>query len=322
MSGKSKSNVAKKLAFERKSRNDGSANPKYVDLLELDKPIAGQQFGCFSFITPEKILKQKEMFFFESFLKKWELTKSMEKFNQFLNFVSFKYKLNFEDVMKDYEGFVKEERENIIGSSIEDDYKTFMDKNEEEMEKQFNIKHNFQTSVKGFKSRGNFPTQEEAEMRAKLLRETDPSFDVFVGPVGQWLCWDPEAYKTGRVEYMEEELNHLAQEKQKNEAVAKTAFEQRVKETKQKAIDENKKNAEKHGSTITQDIDKEGNLMGAEDAKFAKGDTISAADIRSELFDGDNIITGQSDYGRSELISGPFALNKMKDKEDSMERLD
>ena len=319
MSGKSKSNVAKKLAFERKLRKDGSENPKYVDLLELDKPIAGQQFGCFSFITPEKILKQKEMFFFESFLKKWEFTKSMEKFHQFLNFVSFKYKLNFEDVMKDYEGFVKEERENIISSSIEDDYKTFIDKNEEEMEKQFNIKHNFQTSVRGFKSRGNFATQEEAEMRAKLLRETDSSFDVFVGPVGQWLCWDPEAYKTGRVEYMEEELNQLAQEKQKNESVAKTAFEQRVKETKQKAIDDNKKNAEKHGSTITQDIDKDGNLIGAEDAKFAKNDAISAADIRSELFDGENIVMGQSDYGRSELLSGPFAIKK---EEDSMERVD
>ena len=319
MSGKSKSNVAKKLAFERKLRKDGSENPKYVDLLELDNPIAGQQFGCFSFITPEKILKQKEMFFFESFLKKWEFTKSMEKFHQFLNFVSFKYKLNFEDVMKDYEGFVKEERENIISSSIEDDYKTFLDKNEEEMEKQFNIKHNFQTSVRGFKSRGNFATQEEAEMRAKLLRETDSSFDVFVGPVGQWLCWDPEAYKTGRVEYMEEELNQLAQEKQKNESVAKSAFEQRVKETKQKAIDDNKKNAEKHGSTITQDIDKDGNLIGAEDAKFAKNDAISAADIRSELFDGENIVIGQSDYGRSELLSGPFAIKK---DEDSMERVD
>ena len=69
MSGKSKSNVAKKLAFERKLRKDGSENPKYVDLLELDKPIAGQQFGCFSFISPEKILKQREMFYFQEFLK-------------------------------------------------------------------------------------------------------------------------------------------------------------------------------------------------------------------------------------------------------------
>jgi hypothetical protein len=260
------------------------------------------------------------MFLFEEFLKKWEFTKSMEKFSQFINFVSFKYKLNFEDVMKDYEGFVKEERENIISSSIDDDYKTFLDKNEDELEKQFNIKHNFQTSVRGFKSRGNFATQEEAEMRAKLLRETDPSFDVFVGPVGQWLCWDPEAYKTGRVEYMEEELNQLAQEKQKNESVAKTAFEQRVKETKQKAIDDNKKNAEKHGSSLTQDIDNDGNLIGVEDTKFSKQDTISAADIRSELFDGDNIVIGKSDYGRSELVSGPFATKKLDD--DSMEQMD
>ena len=326
MSGKSKSNVSKKFAFERKQRNDGSPNPKYVDLLELDKAIAGQQFGCFSFITPEKILKQKEMFFFESFLKKWEFSKSMEKFHQFINFMSYKYKLNFEDVMKDYEGFVTEERENIISSSIEDDYKTFLDKNEDELEKQFNIKHNFQTSVRGFKARGNFQTQEEAEMRAKLLRETDPSFDVFVGPVGQWLCWDPEAYKTGRVEYMEEELNQLAQEKQKNESVAKSAFEQRVKETKQKAIDDNKKNAEKHGSSLTQDIDKDGILVGvasSQESKLSNSETISVADIRSELFDGDNIVIGQSDYGRSELISGPFATKKSDTiADDSMERMD
>jgi hypothetical protein len=152
---------------------------------------------------------------------------------------------------------------------------------------------------------------------------------VFVGPVGQWLCWDPEAYKTGRVEYMEEELNQLAQEKQKNESVAKTAFEQRVKETKQKAIDDNKKNAEKHGSSLTQDIDNEGNLVGVsntQEAKLSESSSISVADIRSELFDGDNIVIGQSDYGRSELVSGPFALEKEEkkdnDKDGEMDRVD
>lgn len=34
-------------------------HPHYVDLLEVDKPIAAQSFGCFSFISPENILKQK-----------------------------------------------------------------------------------------------------------------------------------------------------------------------------------------------------------------------------------------------------------------------
>jgi hypothetical protein len=314
MSGKTKSTGGKKSAFEKKTKKDGSPNPKYVDLLEVDKSIAGQSFGCFSFISPETILKQREMFFFEEFLKKWEMNKSMEKFHQFLNFVSYKYKLNFEDVIKDFEGFVKEERESIVNSSIEDDYKTFLDREEEELEKKFNVKYNFQTSVRGFKSRGNFASQEEAELRARLLRETDPSFDVFVGPVGTWLPWEPEAYKTGRVEYLEEELNQLAQEKKKNEVIAKNAFDERIKETKQKAIDENKKNAEKYGNTITQDIDSEGNLVGYSGINTTEKtfntqepENISVADIRSELFESENIVTGKTDYGMSQLKSGPFA---------------
>ena len=42
-------------------------------------------------------------------------------------------------------------------------------------------------------------------------------------------------------------------QKKKNEEVAKNAFEQRVKETKQKAIEENMKNAEKYGFNIISD---------------------------------------------------------------------
>ena len=311
----SKTNAYKKR-FERKDKKDGTPNPKYVDMLTVDKQIAGQNFGCFSFASPEKILKQREMYYFEEFLKQWDMNKSMEKFHQFLNFVSFKYKLQFEEVMKDFETFIKEERDTIINSSIEDDYKTFLDRDEENLEKKFNVKHNFQTSIRGFKARGNFASQEEAELRAKLLRETDPNFDIFVGPIGLWLPWEPEAYKTGRVEYLEEELNQLAHEKKKNETIAKSTFEQRIKETKQKAIEENKKNSEKHGNVLTQDIDKDGNLIGAghntTESTFAskEPESISVADIRSELFDDANVVIGKSDYGQSQLTSGPFANKK------------
>ena len=306
MDGKNQTNNPR-MKYEKKNKPNGKHNPKYVDLLEVDKAIAGQTFGCFSFISPDKILKQKEMFYFEEFLKKWDMNKSMEKFHQFLNFVSFKYKINFEDIVKDFEEFIKEERENIIKSSIEDDYKTFLDKEEEDLEKRFNVKYDFQTSVRGFKARGNFASQEEAEMRAKLLREVDPYFDVFVGPVGTWLPWEPDAYKTGRVEYLEEELNQLVHEKKKNESAAKTAFEQRVKETKQKAIEENKRNAEKHGNLVTQDIDNEGNLIGVGNNDTPDPESISVADIRNELFEGDNIVIGKTDYGQSQLKSGPFS---------------
>jgi hypothetical protein len=281
--------------FPKKTKN-GKPNPKYVDLLDVDKSIAGQNFGCFSFITPEKILKQKEIFYFEKFLNRWEFKKSMEKFTQFVNFMSFKYKISLNDVMKDFEDFVKDEQAELLKSDVESEYKTFLDQSEDKLENEFNIQHNFQTSVRGFKFRGAYPTQEEAELRCKMLRELDPSFDIFVGPVGQWLCWDPEAYKTGRTEYMEEELNQLMAEKIKNESFAKSAFDQRVKETKQKAIEDNIKNSEKTGSSLTQGIDEEGNLVGINNANthettLLSNDSISVADIRQELFDGENVVT-------------------------------
>jgi len=309
----SKEKTSKKSGFNRKI-NNGKQNPKYVDLLEEDKQIAGQKFACVSFVSPENILKQKEIFLFEEFLKKWDLNKSMEKFVQFLNFVSFKYTMNFDDLTTDFKEFIKEEKDTLSKSSMRDEFKTFLDNNEEELDKTFGINNQFQTSTRGLKIRGVYPTLEEAELRCKMLREIDPNHDVYVGPVGMWMPWEPEAYKTGRVEYMEEELNQLMHEKTKNETNAKSAFDQRVKETKQKAIEDNIKNAEKSGNTLTQSIDKDGNLIGinnASSSSFSKdSETISVADIRSELFEGENIVVGNTDHGQSELISGPFATKK------------
>jgi hypothetical protein len=313
---RSKDKTSKKLGFDRKEIN-GKPNPKYVDLLEEDKPIAGQKFVCVSFCSPESILKKKELFFFEEFLKKWDFNKSMEKFVQFLNFISYKYNISFEDVSNDFKEFVKEERSTLTNSTFEDEYKTFLDNNENDLEKQFNVANNFQTSTRGIKIRGSYPTQEEAELRCKMLREIDDKHDIFVGPVGMWMPWDPEAYKTGRVEYMEEELNQLMSEKQKNEGNAKTAFEQRVKETKKKAIEENMKNAEKSGNVLTQTVDEDGNLVGVNNAntqEFAlkEQENISTADICMELFEGENIVVGKTDNGQSQLVSGPFAQGGAK----------
>ena len=111
--------------------------------------------------------------------------------------------------MQEYKDFVKEEQKNLLNTTIEDDYKNFLDKYEEQLENEFNKENEFQTSVRGLKIRGTFPTQEEAELRCKMLREVDPNHNVYVGPVGMWMPWEPEAYKTGRVEYLEEELNEI-----------------------------------------------------------------------------------------------------------------
>jgi hypothetical protein len=106
------------------------------------------------------------------------------------------------------------------------------------------------------------------------------------------LPWDPEPAKTERVEYSEELLNQLMHEKKKNEEFAKIAFEERKKEQKKKAIEENVKNAEKSGNILTQTIDSAGNLVGLHNTQLEtlSKRNVTSQEIHSELFEGDNII--------------------------------
>jgi len=287
-----------KNIYGKQFMTDGTKNPKYVDLLEEDKSIAGQKFVCVSFVSPEKILKKKELFYFSEFLKHWDFTKSTQKFTQFLNYLSFKYNLNFDKVMTDFQEYTKSEQDELTITTIGDDYKNFIDAKEEDLEQDFNETYSFQTSTRGIKVRGAYPTQQEAELRCRMLREVDPNHDVYVGPVGTWMPWNPDAYKTGRVEYLEDELNQLMSEKNQNEKNAKVAFEKRVKEAKRTAIEENVKIAKSSGNKLTQNIDKDGNLVGVANMNTTESgldNNVSSADIRRELFEGEIIRTREGD---------------------------
>jgi hypothetical protein len=87
---------------------------------------------------------------------------------------------------------------------------------------------------------------------------------------------------------LEEELNQLHKEKLANEERAKQNFEQRVKETKKKAIEDNIRLAEKSGNVLTQTIDENGNLVGVQETvdfdsrEAAETDTTN---VRKELYE-------------------------------------
>ena len=267
--------------FDKKNLENGQQNPKYIDLCEEDQPIAGQKFACLSFVSPDKILKKREVFLFDTFIKRWDFSKSMERYFEFIHFIAYKYSLKADTLISDFNEFIKEESIKLQKNGIEDDFKNFIDKEEEKLNEKFNKEHSFQTSVRGLKVRGVYGTQEEAEMKSKQLREKDPNHDIFVGPVGTWLPWDPDAYKTGRVEHMEEELNALHQEKLKNEELAKKEFEERIRETKKQAIRENIEKAQKSGNVLTQTIDEEGNLSGVmENVDFESREATTAEEIQ------------------------------------------
>lgn len=270
--------------------------------LDEDKEIPSQKFACISFLSPENILKKKEIFYFERFLKHWELSKTLDKTREFLKFISYKYNLDFNLIHSDLEEFVEAERETIQKSNIDDDFAIFVEKYGDELQDKFDEAHEFQTSVRGLKIRGCFSTKQEADTHCKELRMTDQNHSIFVGDVGKWLPWDPLPSKTGEVTYQEEELNKLMNEKNKNDKKSKEFFNERVKDAKKKAIAENEQKAETSKVVLTQTIDEDGNLIGRQnnastiEKTFAgRDEDVSIDEIKSVLFEGDNIVIPKSE---------------------------
>ena len=62
---------------ELKKNPDGTPNLNYVDLLDEDRSVAGQKFACVSFLSPEKILKDRMIYNFNEFVNQWEMSKSL-----------------------------------------------------------------------------------------------------------------------------------------------------------------------------------------------------------------------------------------------------
>lgn len=285
-----------------------------VDLLDEDRPIAEQKFVCLSFVSPEYLIKKKDEYFFEQFVSQYDTSKSMEKFVEFLNYISYKYAISSEEIMQEYSSFIDNFKDKLK-NDVSDDYKNYVDKHEEQLELQFSREHSFQTSTRGLKVRGVFPTQEEAELRCKMLREADPNHDVYVGPVGIWVPFHPEAYKTGNVQYLEKELNDLMHEKKKNEDKAKLDFDTRVKQSKVEAIEKNMEKAKENNNKLTQTINEKGELVSIENMNTQEktlGVNATLDEIKKELFEGDVVDEKNTDYGLSEIL---------KNKEPKLEAL-
>ena len=108
---------------------------------------------------------------------------------------------------------------------------------------------------------------------------------------------------TGNVQYLEKELNDLMHEKTKNEEKANQEFENRVKESKLKAIQENMEAAEKSGNKLTQTINESGNLVSIENMNTMEKTLALMQQSMNELFEGDNVVMDKnSDHGIGDLM--------------------
>jgi hypothetical protein len=223
--------------------------------LEADKEIPGQHYCCLSFVSPNKVLKNKDIYLFSKFLKDYEVQYKIKATESFVmseankvqdaaarvqtilenmklktepvssedlsgalsEIVEMRKKLT-RDVAADLEMHVKSNMADFKESTLQDAYETFVFKNKKKLEDDFFAENSFRTTVQGLKVRGVYDTYNEALARAKTLQKLDPSFNVYVGQVGFWLPWDPDPMDIADQEYADGQLNQLMKKYKENEA--------------------------------------------------------------------------------------------------------
>jgi hypothetical protein len=221
-------------------------NGQIIDYLEEDSEIPTQRYGIVSFLSPEKVIKQKNDFFNEKFIQWLEYDWKVTGMERFMDFLSKKYSLKVDELMKDMQEFAKVHNADIKKTDIMEQYQVFLLKNEKDLETEFTEKVSFRTNVRGVKIRRVFANLEEAQMYCKVLQRKFPRDNLYLGKVGCWLPWDPSEHVMPEVEYAEKELNELMRKYKENEVNKDIFFEER----KAEKIEDQKKENEKRKQAL------------------------------------------------------------------------
>ena len=216
-----------------KFEDDGSV----VDYLEEDTEIPTQRYSIISFLSPEKVIKQKTEFFNEKFVEWLDYDWKVKGMEHFMVFLSKKYTIKVDDLMNDLQEFTKVHNAEIKKTDIHEQYQVFLLKQEKDLETEFSEKVGFRTNVRGVKVRRIFANLEECQQYAKVLQRKYPRDNLYIGKVGCWLPWDPSEHMMPEVEYAEKELNELMRKYKENEVNRDIFFD----EEKQQKIEAQKK---------------------------------------------------------------------------------
>jgi len=216
-------------------------NNQVVDYLEEDPEIPTQRYCILTFLSPEKVIKQKNEFFNERFVEWLDYEWKVKGMENYVAFVSKKYNIKIDDLFKDLEEFTKIHNEEIRKTDIHEKWEVFMLKNEKDLETEFTEKVEFRTNVRGVKVRRVFGNLEECQYYAKVLQKRYPKDNLYVGPIGKWLPWDPSEHLMPEVEYAERELNELMRKYKENEINKELFFEEEKAEKIKAQREENEK---------------------------------------------------------------------------------
>lgn len=224
------------------------------DFLESDDPIRGQNYVCISFISPETVIADKQLFKVKKYLKHLIEENNINLNQEYLD-------------------------------NIHEKYLDYLYNRDEEFEKEYNEQNDFQTTVRGVKVRGTYDTLKEAQVRAKLLQKKDKNFNVFVGQVGFWLPWDPNPQNIENQEYFESELNELVKKYNENQTSKDDHFREHVDYVKQQASKESEisKLKNKEEKNKEEKNKEEENNISIEESNINSNITISDDNLKKSL---------------------------------------
>ena len=220
-----------------KKEDDGTN----IDYLDEDPEIPTQKYCIISFLSPEKVIKQKNEFMFERFIEWMDYDWKIKGMEKFMSFLATKYSLKVDDLFKDAQEFTAVHNADVKKTDVHEQYQVFLLKNEKDLQELYDNKVEFQTNMRGVKVRRCFASVEETQMFAKVLQRRYPKDNLFIGKVGAWLPWDPSEHLMPEVEYAERELNELMRRYKENEVNKEMFFADQREESIKKQKDENER---------------------------------------------------------------------------------
>jgi hypothetical protein len=241
-----------------------------IDYLSVDDPIPGQNYVCMSFVSPEKLIHD---------FKAFQMCKFLQSYCKDLD-------LKYDEIYSKYEDYIY--------------------KYAEELQRDYDEKNEYKTSMRGIKVRGVYNTKDEAENRAKTLSRIDSTFNVFVGQVGYWLPWDPCADNVDKEVFQNDQLNQLMEGYEKNNINREIFYEELKQDKIQAAKDEYmaaKKKREEEKKLEEENKRAEEKTKEIEDNNVTEGTTLE--EVKDEPLPEENV---------------DYTLNK--DINDSMENID
>lgn len=204
-----------------KNLNMPVTSVKECDYLDQDPPLRNQNYVCLSFISPEDVIKKKEVYFFENFLKNFA-----QEMTEFFGHLSEKY-VDEKDMISN----IKERYQYLFDTSkVQEEYEYYLSQNSSNLEEEYFKQNDFQTSIRGIKVRGVFDSLREAEIRSQVLRKLDDKFNVYVAQVGCWCPWSPNPEDIAEQEFAETHLNTMVKKYKENQEKRDMFYQERKRD--------------------------------------------------------------------------------------------